>query len=102
MATLTDLSTLILATGPFVDKVRAAMMITAYNIKNEDPGTANHVNRLALVKQWLIDPETWDNRVARYIIGANNALASAQAITDLPDTDIKAHVDASVDVFVGA
>jgi hypothetical protein len=98
MATLAELMTLI-NDGTFADKVRAAMLITAYNIKNEAPETANHAKRLAVVKGWLSDPEQYDNRVARYVIGANNALELA-AITGLTDSDIKAHVDASVDIFL--
>lgn len=98
MATLAEIGTL-LNDGPFADKCRAAMLITAYNIKNEAVDTPNHAARLAVVKAWLTDPELYDNRVARYVIGANNALALA-AITGLSDTDIKAHVDASVNIFI--
>jgi len=98
MATLAEIGTM-LNDGPFADKCRAAMLVTAYNIKNESPATENHTARLAVVKAWLIDPEAHDNRVARYVIGANNALTLA-AIVGLSDTDIKAHVDASVNIFL--
>lgn len=98
MATLAELMTLI-NDGAFADKCRAAMLVTAYNIKNEATDTPNHAKRLAVVKGWLADPEQYDNRVARYVIGANNALALA-SITGLSDPDIKAHVDASVDIFL--
>lgn len=98
MATLTEIATLI-NEPTFADKVRAAMLVTAYNVKNEAPETANHVARLALVKSWLTDPETHDNRVARYVIGANNALTLAE-ISGLADSGIKSHVDASLDVFI--
>lgn len=98
MATLTEIVTLI-NEPQFADKVRAAMLVTAYNVKNEAPETANHAARLALVKSWLTDPELHDNRVARYVIGANNALSLA-AISGLSDTDIKSHVDASLDIFI--
>lgn len=98
MATLVEIATLI-NEPTFADKVRAAMLITAYNVKNESGATPNHTARLAVVKSWLIDPETHDNRVARYVIGANNALTLA-AISGLADSDIKAHVDASLDIFI--
>lgn len=99
MASLSELSTLVLSSGPFLEKVRAAMLITAYNIKNESVATESHVARLSLVKKWLTDPEAYDNHVARYVFGANNTL-TLNEINEMSDADIKAHVDASVNLFI--
>jgi hypothetical protein len=96
-AALTDLFTLL--NDPILNqKVAAACIKTAVSIAFEDPGTANHANRLAWAKGALANPTGTANEVVRYVIAAlaGNDLATIQASAD---ATIQSNVDASVTVF---
>lgn len=57
------------ATGDktFIQKVEMAMLQTAHNLKTEASGTANHANRMALMKAVTNDPDSWAPRFALVI-----------------------------------
>lgn len=101
-ATLDQIHGILTDTG-LQNKVRGAMCKTAVNIKNESAATDNHTQRLALAKEWLRNLEQSADEVQKYVIAAYalaNAEAEVAAITAMADTDIQAHVDASVSVFI--
>lgn len=98
MATLAELQT-VLNEPALRDKIRSAVVKTAVAIKNESDATPNHAERVAWAKAALQDPNGMAERVTRYVVAANAALELA-AITGLSDTDIQAHTDASVAIFM--
>lgn len=49
-------------------KVRLAMQTTFNAVAAEDAGTANHAERINIVRQWFLSPEEWAPRGAAFIL----------------------------------
>lgn len=101
-ATLTELNSL-MNDGPLADRCGVACIKTAYNVSNEDPGTANHAARLAWAKATLADPVSAKSRAARFAVGgyvvANSSADLAAIQAGLDDATIQSYVDASLAIF---
>lgn len=103
--TLLELSTALGAGGTFQDRISAACVKAAVAIKFEDPGTANHANRLIWASQALADPNSVRVKVQNYVLAALIASDGNLTLADLTnpavvdDTDIQDNVNASVDIF---
>ncbi len=81
-------------------KAQAACLSASVAIKYEDPGTANHVNRLLWAQSALIDPVREAPRALRYLIAAAAADGKTSVeIQDLIDATFQNYVNASVDVL---
>lgn len=101
--TYSDVFTLV-NDGPTQQRVEVACLMTAYNVSNEDPGTANHVGRLAWAKATLSDPVTAANHAVHFVLAgvfaANQSVASLAAFQALlTDAAIQSYTDASLTIF---
>lgn len=97
MATYADLKSLE-SDNTLQNKVEVALWIAAEAIQNEDPGTANHANRLKWAKAVLRDPAGSKDDFLRYLLAANDdqALATIQTASD---ATVQTHVNNAVDIF---
>lgn len=97
MATLAELWTL-LDNPALKEKVSAACLIAAEAIRVEDPGTANHANRLAWAKATYLDPVGAGRDVLKAVL-AQNASATLAQITGASDSTIQTAVNNAVNTF---
>ena len=56
MATLIELHSIAQASGELFARFEAGMLYKSWAIVEEDPGTANHANRMVLAKNILLNP----------------------------------------------
>lgn len=97
MATLLELKSLF--TDPVLgDKVEAACVIVAEEIRAEDSGTANHANRYAWAKTVWTNSAGARDGMLKAILGANNT-ATVAVINAASDATILAAVRNAVNVF---
>jgi hypothetical protein len=93
LSDMTDLATW----PPFIRKVTAAATTAAVNIGAEEfDGTNYKLQRRALVKQVLEDPNLWGSRFA-YAVAQNPAITFASS-----DNDIQFTVNSVWDAMAGA
>lgn len=97
MATLLELWAL-LTDGTLAQKVSAACLVVAEQIRVEDSGTANHANRLLWAKSALQDPVKAGSDLLPALLGANSALTQAQ-IVGASDPAVITAVSNAVDIF---
>lgn len=98
MATYAELRDQFLNNSGLQDQVRVAITVAAIAIKDEDPGTTNHANRLIWAKQALNNP---DEKVSAFmdVVLAENKTATVAAIESASDTTVQTNVDGAVDLF---
>lgn len=84
------------ATGDqtFSQRVEMGMLQTCNNLSSEASGTANHANRMALMKACTNDPGTWAPRWALLI--ASNGIDSNST-----DAQIQAQIASSWNAMAG-
>lgn len=95
MATYGELADLI-RNEDLRDKIAAACLVAADDIRQEDGGTANHDNRVIWAKKVLANPRVEAGIIIPLVIAANKA-ATASQIAGAADTAIQNNVDAVVD-----
>lgn len=97
MATLIEIKSLF--TDPTLgDKVEAACVIVAEEIRAENNATTNHANRLIWAKTVWNNSGGARDAMLKALLGANNAVPLA-SITGASDSAILTAVRAAVDVF---
>ena len=79
-------------------KIEVACWIGADVVRSEDPGTANHANRLLWAKAVLEDPEDMALSMLPILLAQNKA-AAVGAITGATDNSIQTAVENAIDVF---
>lgn len=78
----------------FAARVAMILMATANNVANEDPGTANHANRLALAQK-VVRGEINNKAVAALVVASNATIQGAIDANpaglgaDVPDNDLE-------------
>lgn len=97
MATYAELRT-VFGNDALRNKIEVAVIIAAEGIRTEDPGTANHANRLLWLKQAFRSPATEAVTMLKALLAANKDL-EISAILAATDEQIQAKVDAAVDAF---
>lgn len=97
MASLAEINTL-LNDAPLSEKVGAACLLAAKDVKNEADDTPNHNNRLKWANRVFSDPVGQRTKVMRYVVAANSNLSLA-SIQQLSDSDIQAHTNAAINLF---
>lgn len=80
------------------NKVAVAVMIAADTVRQEDPGTTNHANRLLWAKDALTNPKTMAQRMYPALLAVNNTLTVAQ-IQGATDAGIQSTVNNAIDIF---
>ena len=80
------------------NKIEVACIVAAEIIRVEDPGTANHINRLVWAKHAFDDPRSAAEKMLMALLAANKDLSVA-AITSATDAAVQTKVDNAVDVF---
>ena len=83
------------------NKISVACIMAAEAIRTEDPGTANHANRLVWAKAVFADPNGEANRMLMAVLAQNAGFTVAQ-ITGAADSVIQSAVNDAVDVFATA
>lgn len=73
-------------------------MVAAEAVRTEDPGTANHANRLKWAKRVLNDHVDAGADMLKAVVAANASATLAQ-ITGASDATIQAAVNAAIDIF---
>jgi len=76
-------------------RVRVAIIITANNIRAEDPQTANHAQRLSWAVRAFANPEGEINKILWCVL-AQNIAATLAAVTGASDAAIQSAVDTAV------
>lgn len=74
--------------------VKAAVAKAAYDITNEDPGTANHTERLAWAKDAMKNPSTAADQMLWMILQNQTILDSG---VNFSENDIQFAVNSNVD-----
>ena len=97
MATLEELYSLN-ADGALLNKITAAMIIAAYDITAEDPGTTNHAERIVWAKSAFMAPKQKAQEMLYYLLGANSA-ATVGNISGANDAAIQTAVNSAVNFF---
>jgi hypothetical protein len=97
MATYTELQG-IAAGNQLLAKFTTAVAIQAEAIRNENPATTNHANRLIWAKQAYSDPQAMAVKMTWAVL-AQNASATSAAILGASDSLIQTAIAAAVDVF---
>lgn len=96
MATLDELATLY-GDGDLLNKVSAAIVISAYNLLQGTPTAADR----AYAAKVFSSPKGEAQRVLKYVLAANSA-ATISAIQSATDVAIQTEVDAAVVILVQA
>ena len=97
MATYTELRGLFSHAG-LLNQIEVACIVAAHEIRTEDPGVDNHVNRMLWAKAAFVSTSTVRNHVLMALLAANKAL-DPSAITGASDASIQSLVDGVVDLF---
>ena len=64
--------------GPFRDQnLAAGLKVAFFVVLDEDPGVANHAERLALAYAVINDPQQWSVRLATFCVGAADSFPAA-------------------------
>lgn len=80
-------------------RVAVACVVAANDIREEDPGTANHTARLAWAKSVYASPETVASSVLWSVLAQNAGLTIVQ-IEGASDAAIQTAVDAAIPAFI--
>lgn len=80
------------------NKVEVACIVAAETIRGEDPGVANHTNRLLWAKAAFASPRNVAGQMVKALLAANKDAATT-AITGATDAAIQTKVDAAIDLF---
>jgi hypothetical protein len=83
---------------PLRDKVRAAIAVAANTIRQEDPGTVSHAERLVWAKAAVANLDGELNRFMPLVLAANKDLSKAQ-IEAAADSGIQTQVDGVINFF---
>lgn len=97
MATLAEIWTL-LDDPNLKQKISSACLIAAEAVRVEDPGTANHANRLEWAKGVFKNPVQAGQDFLRALLAANNTASLAQ-LTGASDATIQTAVNQAVNIF---
>jgi len=81
-----------------INKVAVACIVAAEMIHDEDPGTANHANRLIWAAGALANPLAEATRMYWALLAANKD-SSVATIEAASDAIIQAEVEAHIDLF---
>ena len=93
MATLQAIYGIVQPQHPVLGRVMGALMKAAWQVINEDAGTANHTNRLALAEKVINDPESIKGKVWRLFLSS----ATVQAQIDNLDGGL---TDAQIETVI--
>jgi hypothetical protein len=80
-------------------KIAVACVVAAETIRTEDPGTANHANRVLWAKKVYLSPTKVAEEMIWPVLAQNRAIAVG-AITGATDAQIQTAVDAAIAVFL--
>lgn len=78
------------------NRVIIAVVVAAETVMNEDPGTANHANRLLWASDVFANPTAEANRMFMAVLAANKdqTIAQIEAATDVAiQNNVGAHID---------
>lgn len=98
MASYEELYALHLDHDDLLQRVTVATWIAAEAIRQEDPGTANHANRMVWAAEVLAGAS--GQQMLNAVLAANATLTVAQ-IEAATDAQIQAKVDDAVDLVAG-
>ena len=99
MATLLELYSLYQPNGDLYARFEAAFVSAAWDVINEDPGTTNHTNRIALAKQILLEPAVFTKKYYRLFM--SNATIQTNMDTST-DNDVQSVVNSFLDQIANA
>jgi len=99
MATLRELITLVHSSTELKYRFGGAMLKACWDVMNEDAGTENHANRIALAKLILRDHETFLDRYWALFLSNSTIQTAGDASTD---NDIQFVVNSFYDTMANA
>ena len=82
MATLIELHSIAQASGELFARFEAGMLYKSWAIVEEDPGTANHANRMVLAKNILLNPSPTAKKYFRYFLSDPDIQTNLSESTD--------------------
>jgi pyruvate/2-oxoacid:ferredoxin oxidoreductase beta subunit len=97
MATYVELRAL-MDDNDLENRCQVACIVAAGTIQNEDPGTANHDNRLAWAEKAYGNPAALASKVLMAVLAANKDQSVAN-ITGATDAQLQTKVDEAINVF---
>ncbi len=83
------------------DKVKAACIIAANNIRIDASPPANQTQRLAWAASTMMNPKTEAIRMLWAVLAANKD-ATVSAILNASDSAIQSNVEDAIDLFAGS
>lgn len=99
MATLMEIDGLVLGAPTLFQRFRAARLKAAWDITNEDPGTANHADRLTWANS-IIAAYDSGNVQSEYRLFLSNTTIQTSGIAST-DNDIQFVVNSFIDTWAG-
>jgi len=93
MATLQQLYAASQPTGELAGRVEAAFLKASWAVIYEDPGTSDHVNRLALAKLVLQNPRNYVAQYYRFLLSDATIQAALGDTLALTDTQVETAVN---------
>jgi len=97
MATYSELRSLF-GYSELRNKIDVACIVAANAIQEEDPGTANHTERMEWARQAFMNPRATSERMMMAVLAANKSQTVAN-IQGATDAAIQTQVDAAVNLF---
>jgi len=85
MATLLEISNLSSGSTELKKRFLGALIKKSWDVLNEDAGTSNHGNRLALAKKVLVDPPAYIEKYWLFYMSNDTVQANMDAS---PDNDL--------------
>lgn len=82
MATLLELHEIAQTSGELFARFEAGMLFKSWAIVVEDPGTANHANRIVLAKNILLNPSLTAKKYFRYFLSDSSVQTNLSGSTD--------------------
>jgi hypothetical protein len=98
MALYTELYQLALSDSTLRSRATVACVIAANTVRTEDPGVANHANRLLWAADALKHPAAWGERMLWAAL-AQNAGSTVAQIQGASDATLQTAINNTIDLF---
>jgi hypothetical protein len=82
MATLAEIVSLVEGNTELRQRFRGALIRSSWNVVNENPGTTNHANRLALAQKIVLDSKAMNDKYYALLLSNGDIQTNGEASND--------------------